>query len=52
MKKVLSIILGIGFVINSYFISAYALEVTTQGRGIAPLSGYDIEATRTQEDII
>lgn len=51
MKKVLSIILGIGFVINSYFISAYALEVTTQGRGIAPLSGYDIEATRTQEDI-
>ena len=51
MRKILSSILGIGFVINSFFINASALEVTTQGRGIAPLTGYDIEATRTQENI-
>lgn len=50
MKKILSLFIGLGFVISSLCITANAVEVTVEGRGTAALSGYDIGATRSQED--
>lgn len=48
MKKILST-LAI-FIIGAIFCQANAVEIKIEGKGYAPLTGYDIKAVRSQQD--
>ena len=48
MKKILST-LAI-FIIGAVFCQANAVEIKIEGKGYAPLTGYDIKAVRSQQD--
>ena len=48
MKKILST-LAI-FIIGAVFCQANAVEIKIEGKGYAPLTGYEIKAVRSQQD--
>ena len=50
MKKLLSAVTCLSLMTSSFFVSALAGDLTVIGKGSAALSGYDINATRSQED--
>ncbi len=50
MKRIVLLTLFIGIIFNLLVMNVYASEKTVQGRGVASLTGYDIESTRLQED--
>ncbi|MCM1338460.1 MAG: hypothetical protein NC191_02175 [Muribaculaceae bacterium] len=50
MKKLLSLFMSVCFILSLFSMPASALETVIEGRGVAALTGYDIGATRNQED--
>lgn len=48
MKKILMSLLAL--VLSSYLYAAYAVEIKIEGKGVCPLTGYDINYVRSQQD--
>ena len=48
MKKILTLLLLL--CASSFILSANAVEIKIEGRGTCPLTGYDIDYVRSQQD--